>query len=71
MLNFVLSEKGLGTVFPPYFVYHFSRKMLMLYPFKFHFLRTLTFNQAVFLQDKKSQDKNANILRTKRASKVI
>ena len=32
MLNLDFSEKGLGTVFPPHFVYDFSRKMfLMLY----------------------------------------
>ena len=32
MLNFDFSEKGLGKVSPPYFVYDFSTKMfLMLY----------------------------------------
>ena len=32
MLNFDFIEKELGIVFPPYFVYYFSRKMfLMLY----------------------------------------
>ena len=27
MLNFEFLDKGLGIVFPPYFVYNFSRKM--------------------------------------------
>ena len=32
MLNFDFLEKGLGTVSPPHFVYHFSRKIFfMLY----------------------------------------
>ena len=31
MLNFNFSEKGLGLVSPPYFVYDFSRKMFKCY----------------------------------------
>ena len=31
MLNFDFLEKGLGTVFPPYFVCDFSRKMFSCY----------------------------------------
>ena len=30
MLNFNFSEKGLGLVFPPHYVYDFSRKMLLM-----------------------------------------
>ena len=30
MLNFDFLEKGLGIVFPPHFVYDFSRKMLLM-----------------------------------------
>ena len=29
MLNFDFSEKGLGLVSPPHFVYDFSRKMIL------------------------------------------
>ena len=31
MLNFDFLEKGLGIVFPPHFVYDFSRKYLSFY----------------------------------------
>ena len=30
MLNFSISEKGLGLVSPPHFVYDFSRKMFLM-----------------------------------------
>ena len=30
MLNFDFSEKGLGLVSPPHFVYDFSRKMFLM-----------------------------------------
>ena len=30
MLNFDISEKGLGLVFPPHFMYDFSRKMFLI-----------------------------------------
>ena len=30
MLNFSFSEKGLGLVSPPHFVYDFSRKMFLM-----------------------------------------
>ena len=30
MLNFVFSEKGLGIVSPPHFVYHFSITMFLM-----------------------------------------
>ena len=30
MLNFNFSEKGLGLVSPPHFVYDFSRKMFLM-----------------------------------------
>ena len=31
MLNFNFSEKGLGLVFPPHFVYDYSRKFFLCY----------------------------------------
>ena len=31
MLNFDFSEKGLGIVYPPRFVYDFSRKIFLFY----------------------------------------
>ena len=31
MLNFDFSEKGLGIVYPPCFVYDFSRKIFLFY----------------------------------------
>ena len=35
MLNFDFLKKGAEIVFPPHFVYHFSRKMfLKIYPIK-------------------------------------
>ena len=45
LLNFNFSEKGLGRVSPPYFVFNFSRKIFaMLYPIltKHHFLTAFT-----------------------------
>ena len=31
MLNFYFLEKDLGIIFPPHFVYNFSRKMFLMY----------------------------------------
>ena len=94
--SFDFLEKGLGIVFPPYYVYYFSRKMLLMlfclnWPnfmvglpsalgimdsmctvivcFQGCDVINLKIN-LIFLIKQKSQDKNWNILRTKRALKV-
>ena len=53
MLNFNFSEKGLGLVSPPYFVYEFSKKNVSYATFysltKFHFLIAFT-SRDIFLK---------------------
>ena len=63
MLNFNFSEKGLGLVSPTHFVYHFSIKIILM----LQSINGPNFIVFVLLHDQKSQDKNLNILRTKRA----
>ena len=101
MLNFAFLKIGLWIVFPPHFLYDFSRKIfLMQYYINWpnliawlllllailgtmciaimcspscdviNFETNLTFLIKPFFVWPKSQDKNLNILRTKRAFKV-
>ena len=52
MLNFNFSEKSLGLVSPPYYVYDFSRKMLLTFystdwPNSLHLLLEILGNMCI------------------------